>query len=273
MLAFIRRNRVLLASGFLSSLSLLMASVNAQHPGRIDPLGKGLLALVGPLQKVVSGSLLELVRVKERYIALVNVEKEKEKLLAELAAARQELVRLEEARIANERLRKLLAFRETLGHEVLVAGIVGREASAWFRAFTVDKGEADGVRKGMAVFAAEGVVGQIAATARHTSRVLLLCDRNSGVEVLVQRTRVRGVVGGFWEGGCELRYVGRNEDIRKDDLLITSGLDGIFPKGMVVGRVGSITRGKGGLFLKATVVPGVDFDRLEEVLITAASVE
>jgi cell shape-determining protein MreC len=101
--------------------------------------------------------------------------------------------------------------------------------------------------------------------------VLLLTDPNSGVDVLVQRTRVRGIVSGLLEKGAILKYVKRADDVQAGDRLVTSGLDGIFPKGVSVGRVARVSRKDRGLFLYAEVTPTADASRIEEVLVTAAS--
>jgi rod shape-determining protein MreC len=119
----------------------------------------------------------------------------------------------------------------------------------------------------MPVLAPEGVVGVISTASPHAAKVLLLTDPNSGVDVLVQRTRVRGIVSGLLERGAVLKYVKRTEDVRVGDPVVASGLDGIFPKGMPIGRVTRVSRKDRGLFLYAEVTPAADAARLEEVLV------
>jgi rod shape-determining protein MreC len=138
-----------------------------------------------------------------------------------------------------------------------------------FESLVLDKGARHGIEPGMPVLAPEGIVGVIAATSAHAARVLLLTDPNSGVDVLVQRTRVRGIVSGRLEQAAILKYVGRAEDVRAGDRIVTSGLDGVFPKGMPVGRVTRVSRDDPGLFLYAEVAPAADTTRLEEVLVAA----
>jgi rod shape-determining protein MreC len=153
----------------------------------------------------------------------------------------------------------------------VAAEVVGRDASVWFQSLTIDKGERDGLKPGMPVLAPEGVVGMISGTSSHAARVMLLTDPNSGVDVLVQRTRARGIVSGQLEQEAVLKYVKRDEDVKVGDRVITSGLDGVFPKGMPVGHVTEVSRKDRGLFLYAEVTPSAAASRLEEVLVVPAT--
>ena len=133
--------------------------------------------------------------------------------------------------------KQLLDFRAQLPGKAVTASIIANSASSWFQSCLLDKGSADGVRKGMAVVTPLGVVGQSRfGDSRARAKVLLLTDPNSGIDVLVQRTRARGIVSGSLENGTVLKYVKRSEDIQEGDRLITSGIDGVFPKGMMVGH-------------------------------------
>jgi rod shape-determining protein MreC len=149
---------------------------------------------------------------------------------------------------------------------------VGRDGVPWFRSLTLDKGEADGVRLDAAVISATGVVGRVFAVGPHAARVQVLLDRDSGAAALVERSRVSGVVSGqvrASEQGSEdlaLKYVSERSDVVVGDVVVTSGLDRIYPKGLVIGRVrfvGDVT----GLFREVRVEPSARFDRLEEVLV------
>jgi rod shape-determining protein MreC len=133
----------------------------------------------------------------------------------------------------------------------------------------IDKGSSDGVRKGMAVVTPLGVVGQVVGVTSHAAKVLLLTDPNSGIDVLVQRTRSRGIVSGSLDSGTVLKYVKRSEDIQEGDRLITSGIDGIFPKGMMVGTVIKVRKQHLGLFQFIEVLPAVQTARIENVLVVA----
>lgn len=270
--SFLRRNRVLLASALCLVLAAGLAVQTAHTPTRADWLGRMLLEVMAPLQKsaaavsrVVASSwrgVAELVVARDENVALRGRAKRLE----------QELDRLSEVDLENARLRKLLDFRETLRGDVLTARVIGRDATGTARTLTIDRGEADGVARSAAVLAPEGVVGQVFLVSRHAARVLLVSDHNSGVDALVQRTRARGIVQGTVDAGCALKYVKRTEDVQVGDDLVTSGLDGIFPKGLPIGRVVAIDKRGQGLFQSAEVAPRVVFEQLEEVLVTRGPV-
>jgi rod shape-determining protein MreC len=142
----------------------------------------------------------------------------------------------------------------------------------WFRSLTLDKGEQDGVRLDAAVISATGVVGRVFAVGPHAARVQVLLDRDSGAAALVERSRVSGVVSGqvrASEQGSEdlaLKYVSERSDVVVGDVVVTSGLDRIFPRGLMVGRVRAVTTGTG-LFKEILVAPSARFERLEEVMV------
>ncbi len=271
-MTFIRRNLVLLASALCLALATGLLVQSSRTPTRTDRLGRFFLELMAPLERsaaalgrVVSGSW--------RGVAdLVHAQSENAVLRDRTRRLEQELDRLGEVDLENARLRQLLEFRRTLQGELVTARVIGRDATGLARTLTLDRGESDGVARGAAVLAPEGVVGQVFLVSRHAARVLLVSDHNSGVDALVQRTRARGIVQGTIEGGCALNYVKRTEDVQVGDELVTSGLDGIFPKGLPVGRVTGIDKSGKGLFQSADVKPRVDFDRLEEALVTRGPV-
>jgi rod shape-determining protein MreC len=271
MLEFIRRNRVLLSSSFFLLCSLALLSVNARHPGRIDPLGRAFLEVMAPFQRGTSELVGRTADVWRAYVGLVGVARENRRLRGRLQDLERRATEQRELALMNHRLKRLLALQRRLPLHAVSAEVTGRDATAWFQSLTLDKGERDGIAAGMPVLAPEGVVGVIAKTSPHASRVLLLTDPNSGVDVLVQRTRVRGIVSGLLERGAILKYVKRADDVQVGDRIVTSGLDGIFPKGVSVGLVTRVSRKDRGLFLYAEVTPTADASRLEEVIVTAAN--
>jgi len=271
-LNFIRRNRVLLASALCLALGGALAVQSGRTPTRDDRLGRFFLELMAPLQRA-AGAVGRVFSGSWHSVAdLLEARGENAVLRDRARRLEQELDRLSEVDLENARLRHLLDFRQTLQGDVLTARVIGRDATGLARTLTLDRGEADGVARGAAVLAPEGVVGQVFLVSRHASRVLLVSDHNSGVDAIVQRSRARGIVQGTVDAGCALKYVKRTEDVQVGDELVTSGLDGIFPKGLPVGRVTAIDKRGQGLFQSAEVKPRVDFDRLEEALVTRGPV-
>ena len=269
MFDFLRRYQVLVSSGILLLLAAMLISANDRREERVDPFGRFVLEAIYPLQLVVSQVTGGGYSIWHNYAQLVGVRVEAEALRARVAVLEGELTRLAEVEAANLRLRRLLEFRRTIGERLVAARVIGRDASARDRTITLDKGERDGVARGAAVLVPEGVVGHVFHTSPGAARVLLISDRNSGVDTIVQRTRVRGIAEGG-EEACNLKYVKRGADVREGDHVVTSGLDGIFPKGVLLGDVVQVITPKQGMFQTILIEPRVVFDQLEEVLVTTS---
>jgi rod shape-determining protein MreC len=273
MLEFVRRNRVILSSGSLLLISVLLLSVGARTRRRMDPVAGVVLDGMWPLQRATTSAIEVVLGTWRTYFGLVGVKQENERLRRRILELEQEAVRLAEVEQTDKRLEELLSLRSALEGDILVATIIGRDPLPWFSSLTIDKGEADGVHKSAAVLSPFGVVGQTMATGAHSARVLLLTDHNSGIDAVVQRSRARGIVEGALDGGCVMKYLKRDEDVEVGDRIVTSGLDGLFPKGIMIGEVTRVTRGNRGLLQVADIKPSVPLDRIEEVLVTHGSVQ
>jgi rod shape-determining protein MreC len=201
------------------------------------------------------------------YFHLVAVREECDRLKEMLATAEMEKSRYLESELACQRLQKLLEMKPDVSQRMLPARVVGLDPSGWFKTVFINRGTGDGVSKGMAVIASGGIVGRVIGASGQYAKVLLIIDRSSAVDALVQRTRSRGIIEGETSESCRLKYVVRKADIKIEDTVISSGLDGIFPKGLRVGAISEISRPSSGLFQDVTVRPFVDFTRLEEVLV------
>ncbi|HXI04259.1 MAG TPA: rod shape-determining protein MreC [Candidatus Saccharimonadales bacterium] len=184
----------------------------------------------------------------------------------ELAGMRLEVQRLREQSIENARLRALLDLKESLPVPVAAATVLSNAFRGVSKTCLIDKGSADGLAPDMGVVNSQGIVGRIRSVGRGISKIQLITDAASGVAVLVQRSRVQGVLVGRGDPVLELRYVSMLDDVQPHDLLVTSGLDGIYPKGLPVGVVAEVGAGAGQL-RSITVIPRVEFDRLEDVLV------
>lgn len=273
MLEFVRRNRVVFTSGSLLLISLLLLSASAGTRRRMDPVTGIVLDGMWPLQRATAATIQALGGAWRSYVDLVGTTQENERLRRRVVALEQQAIRLAEVEQTDKRLEELLDFRSTLVGEVLVANIIARDPLPWFSSLTIDKGASDGVQKNAAVLSPFGVVGHTMAAGAHATRVLLLTDHNSGIDAVVQRSRARGIVAGSIEGHCVMKYVKRGEDVEVGDRVVTSGLDGIFPKGIMIGEVTRVTRGNRGLLQVADLQPSVPLDRIEEVLVTRGNVQ
>ncbi len=267
------RARVAITSFSLLCMSLFLTAYSAKHPALVS-VGSVLVSeIVTPFQSFSeflsrSGSSLW-----ERYVYLVGVSEENEDLLVRLRKVEGELALLSEFRTENERLRALLNFVSESGLEGVVGRVIGSDPSGWVKGVMIDKGSSSGVAVGMAAVVSRGVVGQVVATSLSSSRILLIADHASGVDAIVQGSRVRGVVEGSGSQLCELRYVTRDYQVKAGEVVLTSGMDGVYPKGLLIGTVSAVQTGGATLFQTVEVKPAVDFSRLEEVLIVTAKPE
>jgi len=251
-------------------VNIIILSVNSS---RYSSYGSGRTAifLIAPFQKIVTQSVQFLKNIWGHYFFLVSVAKENDNLKKAINHAIDKNNKYREVEISNFRLRNLLNFRRTMTNKILVAEVVGQDPSPWFKTIIIDKGKSDGVEKGLPVVVPEGIAGQIIDVSCNYSKVLLIIDQNSAVDALVQRTRDRGLIKGQSDGRCLSKYVLRKHDVKVGDTVVSSGLDGVFPKGLRVGYVTEIVKRNSGIFQEVTVMPYVDFEKLEEVLVVLDS--
>ncbi len=247
--------------------ALILISLRVKERKGVAFMDGLLMEICSPFQKGATFAIKKIQGVWEGYFFLVNLRRENDQLKKKIAELQRENDQMKEMALAHERLRKLLQFKERLSAKIISAEVIGRDPSSWFKSITINKGEAEGIRKGMAVISPEGVIGQILRTAPSHSVVLLITDYNSAVDSIVQRTRAKAIVEGRGENRCQLKYLLRAEDVAVGDKVITSGLVGNFPKGVLIGEVRKVDKKGHGIFQHAELVPSVDFTRLEEVLV------
>lgn len=205
-------------------------------------------------------------RTWKTYFDLRDAARENLELKSRLNTLQARILDYEEQAQQTSRLRKLLGFAQHYERKLIVAEVVGGKSTHAFRSLRVTRGTADGVRVGMPVVAADGIVGRIVRTSRNLSDVQLLVDFDFNVDVLLQRTRVRGVLAGYAGDNCRLN-VQKGTEVRIGDTITTSGIVGGFPKGLPVGRVMRISYESDNVSQVITVEPWVDYRRLEEVMI------
>jgi len=235
--------------------------ISYYRPGRIA------ISLIAPFQKASTSSIRFVRDIWRHYFFVVNVAKENDNYQKALNKAFENNIQLKEFELSNSRLRNLLNFKKTITDRVLSAEVIGKDPSPWFKTVLIDKGENDGVETGMAVVVPKGIAGQVTDVSANYSKVLLIIDHNSAVDALVQNDRARGIIQGDAAGQCLFKYVLRKHDIKIGDIVVSSGLDGVFPKGLAVGYVSAVIKPKSGISQDVTVSPYVDFEKLEEVLI------
>jgi len=248
-------------------VALILMSVRVKQRQGVDFVDALVMEIVSPFQKASTFLIKTVHGVFQNYVVLIHLQRENLMLKQKIAELQRETHELKEMAYANERLQKLLQFREKISSPAMAAEVIGQDPSSWFKSMTLNKGERQGIRKGMAVIAPEGVVGQILKTAPYHSTVLLITDYNSAIDTIVQRTRAKAIVEGRGENRCQLKYLLRTEDVIVGDVVVTSGLGGNLPKGLMVGEIRKVDKREHGIFQYAELVPSVDLTKLEEVLV------
>ncbi len=263
---FSKKTVLILAGILLITVNLIMLAVTTRRPAA-SGLGRTMIAFVAPFQELATRVVKTVQDSWWRYFFLVSVSQENQRLLQQLGESRQKIIQQHELEMENQRLRELLAFKRSLPAPAIPAEIIGKDPSAWFKTVIIDKGSADGLRRGLPAVSALGVVGQIIEVSGRQSRLMLIIDRNSAADALVQRTRARGIVKGTSRDECYLDYVLHADDVRVGDLVVSSGFDGVYPKGLLIGTVTAVDFKGGDFFKDVQITPAVDFGKLEEVLI------
>ncbi|MEW6088041.1 MAG: rod shape-determining protein MreC [bacterium] len=196
-----------------------------------------------------------------------NIWDKNQKLSRENSLLLQRLTRASEIELENERLNKLLGFSGTFPKILLPAKVIGQDPSNWSQYIIIDKGSKHNISIDMAVITTDGLAGRVAKVWPDMSKIQLIIDRNSGVGAMVQRTRANGVVTGMMKNLCEFKYFDDKEDLREGDILITSGLGMVYPKGIFIGRVAKIEQKSLNLSRYIEIGPFVNFAKLEEVFV------
>ena len=256
----------------LVAQALLLSSQVTTERGH-SALRALLIGLFSPIQRGADAALGTLSSVWYGYVDLRGVRDENSRLKEDVARLEQSLWMERDVVASYRRLSSVLELAEQIPGDPIVAEVIGLDASAWFRTITVNRGTAHGVALNAPVIAAGGLVGRVISIGSDVAQIQLLTDRDCSVGALLARTRARGVVAGSGEQasptGLTLNYVSNLEEVVEGDLIVTSGMDGIYPKGIAIGRVASVRNGPR-LFKLVTVEPAANLDRLEEIFILDA---
>ncbi|SFM99117.1 rod shape-determining protein MreC [Thermodesulforhabdus norvegica] len=262
----IRRLRGFFFVLFFIIVAFYLFSLNFKT-SRLDTLQRLVLHGVGPLAEGWTRLANGINNLWDSYINLVGVREENYRLKKRISQLEQLLVDYREAYLENQRLRRLLEFRDQLQVPSVTASIIFHDFTGWFQSVIINKGSLDGIKPDMPVVCYEGVVGRILNSGSRFARVMLVTDPASAVDVLVQRSRVRGILVGGEPGLCYVKYVKNDADVRPGDLVITTGKDGIFPRGLKAGIVTKVYPDPVGIFQFIEVRPVMEIGNLDEVLV------
>ncbi len=264
---FLWRHRVVLTSGLLLLLALHLLSAGVAPGARAERPSLALMWILKPVQTFEANIGDDTTGFFHDYFDLVNVRGENAELRRQVAVLEGQRTRLAELEVENRHLSDLLELRAALAMRAVAARVIGADASEQSRTLIVSEGSSAGLRRDLPVVSTDGVVGKLIAVAPNVSRVLLINDHNSGLDAFDQRSRARGIIAGLLNGDLTMKYVDRTEDVKPGDSVVTSGMDGIFPRGLLVGLVTRVAQEGPGLFLNVDIRPAANFRKLEQVLI------
>lgn len=263
--------RIVILAGFLLTLAFifLVSTLGSQKFGSLHKL---VLEAVGPLQKVVTRTSSYMETFKSEYVDILQdslrLREENKRLIQQLQENESLLNKSREAMATNASLRKLLEFKNTLDQQQTVAAtIVGKDPSTQFRSVIIDRGSNSNVQKGNPVVNNDGVVGQVFTVSPNYAKVLLAIAPSSAIDVLLQKSRVRGILKGDGTLTYRLEYILKTAEIEEGEHVVTAGYGGVFPTGLQIGVVSKIIKKPRGMFHEIEVTPSVDYQKLEHLLI------
>ena len=260
------RRAVILTTALV--LAFLLMTLQVRHESAVVTFTRqALLFVMSPFIKVAAASIQGVTGIWRDYVDLRGLREENQRLQREAATLKRRLDQLQEQALETQRLERLLSMRRSSQAEFLTARVVGKDATNWFKTILLDRGSLESVRRNQPVLAPDGLVGRVVEVTPTSARVQLLTDPVSAVGGLIQRTRVTGIVSGNLGAGTRVRYLPLMADVVVGDEVVTSGMGGVFPKGILIGRITAVERKSGALFQEATLQPAVDLSRLEEVQI------
>ena len=266
MFHFLSQHRVLLLVLLLVLIGLHLLSSGLKHKTNLGFVGKSVLFVYTPIYKVLSWPFQKAAWLASNYLYLVEVKDLNGRLRKQNGLLKGQLSRFAELEAENHRLLALLGLRDTEVKPVAYARVVGRSLTPEFRTLIIDVGSSQGVKTGMAVVTAEGLIGFVAVVVPHSAKVVLITDASARVDTIVQRTRGQAMVFGRGKKHCSLEYL-TDPDVVVGDRVITSGVGGLFPKGVPVGVVAAVNRGQPNSPQGIWVLPSADLDSVEEVAV------
>lgn len=263
----IKKHQLIITSVILCLLSLHLISINKSGTGGSILVGSIVSFTTTPVQSTITDISKSIKETWYGYIYLLGLKEENDLLRNKLSILENEKHRLLEEVQATRRLKELLGFREKKQLSLIAAEIIGTDIYGWTKTFSIGKGLDEEFERNMAVVSPSGIVGKILEVQSDTSKVLLATDPRFRVGALIQRTRAKGIIEGNSSENLILKYLRQLDDVKIGDKIISSGLGGIFPKGLMVGEVVRVEEGEDNFFKYIEVAPGTDLKKLEEVFV------
>lgn len=263
-------NRYVAGFLVLAVLAVVLVNSTGEERPNLTPFEKITKNIVTPVESGIT-RVIRSVSTVGSIFSIGAIKEDNKKLKERVAALEAENLLLKEYGYQNLRLRDLLKFRDTVSgqYELISASVVGRNPSNWFKTITLNRGESDGIKKNMVVITNLGLVGHVINVSQYSAEVMLIVESSSAAGALIQVTRIPGVVEGLGDntGRLKLRYIAKDAPIREKQVIVTSGLGGIYPKGLPIGSIIKVETESNGLEKYAILQPFVDFNRIEEVFV------
>jgi rod shape-determining protein MreC len=228
---------------------------------------RSVITIVAPFQSGFRAVIGGVGSIWDDYLFLFGTRAENDKLREEVNQLRNAVQNLREELYRVGRLDEFSVYRFETGFTGMAAQVIGESPDPWTRTIVINRGEEEGLKRSLPVVTPDGLVGSVIQTSDHSSVVRLIVDRSSRVPVLVSRSRARAILEGESSGTCQLKYLDRTEDVQQGDIVITSGLAGVYPRGIEVGTITQVLTRSHGLYQYAKVLPKAPINRLEDVLV------
>ncbi len=266
---FLRRYSLQITGIGLLVCSFQLMSMSIEDRSLAQLGSRSINAVLAPVGKVQHELFSSVDALWAHYVWLLGVEEERNELLGQVKQLEEANSKLLEYESENTRLRELLLFKEKTALSGIAATVIGRDPSNIMRTITIDRGSADGLREGLPVVDGHAVVGQITTVLSRSAKVLLLTDNSSAIDAIVQRNRAPGIIEGGSDRKLKLQYMLKDYEVFPGDRVISAGLSGVYPKGILIGVVSDVRTGADvpGLFQQIEITPQVDFRRLETVFV------
>ena len=245
---------------------VILISTQVTTKRGVPMLEQAVFGVFSEVQRVANGVTTGVRTSWQNYFALQQVQEENERLKQQISALQIRLQQERSLAQQSQSLQKLLELKTSSELATTAANVIAGGASPEFRTITIDKGTSEGVHGDMAVISPAGIVGRVIQPSPRAAKIQLLIDRNAAAGAMVERTRAQGVVIGTGADELRMDYVSGSAEVKAGDVVVTSGIDGIYPKGFVIGQIQSVKRGAGG-YSSIVIRPAVDFSALEAVLI------
>lgn len=253
--------------------SLFTVTRERPQVDQITGFERFMIDTLAPVQRGLTSIKHGVANFFDDYMANINASRKNRDLSKELANLKSDLFRFDELAKENDRLKELLQFGQDIDRQKVLAQIVGWDASSDFKSIRINKGQKDGIKLLSTVVTADGLVGYVYRLTDNFADILTILDADNKVDGLIERTRSHGIVEGLSKQRCLMKYVTRTEPIELNDLVLSSGLGNIYPKGIRIGSITRIERDSYGISQDVEISPSVDFSRLEEVIVLVSPID